>query len=126
MFGFQLTFRQCLWLSELREVLPMLIVQMLAISALLAASTFIIWHYGPIAAVILCGISLLGVFGVYASILWNSFRSRHQVPAARQPSSEIASLQDAFSIEEIWDGLGVGEAVDDGEPAHQVGVLNEV
>ena len=48
------------------------------------------------------------------------------MPAARRPSSEIASIQDAFSIEEIWDGLGVGEAVDGGEPAHQVGVLNEV
>jgi len=130
MFGFRLTFRQRLLLSELRDILPMLIVKIIGMFALLITCTFLVWYYGPIVVIVLCGLLLVGLVGVYADTWWKFLRPGNQVPAARRPSidiaSEIASIQDAFNIDEDGVGAEVGEGVDDGEPAHQVGVLNEV
>ena len=123
MFNFQLTFLQRSLLSSFINRLPILIVSITAPILLLGIVVIILWFGGPRAALIMAGLLLLSLVGAYATTWWKFLCPRRQQPAAHQ-SSELAAIQELFEIEEGEGGFG--EVADVGEPAHQVGVLNEV
>jgi uncharacterized membrane protein YqjE len=123
MFNFQLTFLQRSLLSSFINRLPLFIVSIGAPILTLGIVVIILWFGGLRAALIMACLLLLILVGAYATTWWKFLHTRRQQPAAHQ-RGELAAIQELFEIEE--DEGGFGEVADVGEPAHQVGVLNEV